>query len=106
MQASVQQILLARPVTGHQGLQQHIIFKLFVEKLQSMDSKSLPCFMEFLRIPFLKTTGFTLQRKPVAKEYLELVRKLPAETQLRVGIAHPQSTSPAVMPSGNEMPDM
>jgi Cu/Ag efflux protein CusF len=42
---------------------------------------------------------WVLQWKPEAKEYVESVRKLPAETQLRFGDAHPSTTSPAVMPA-------
>jgi hypothetical protein len=37
-----------------------------------------------------------LQWKPEAKEYVESVRKLPSETQLRFGEAHPQTKSPAI----------
>ena len=49
---------------------------------------------------------WVIQWKPEAKEYLESVRKLPAETQLRFGKAHPPTTSPETMPSGHEMPGM
>jgi Cu/Ag efflux protein CusF len=44
-----------------------------------------------------------LQWKPEAKEYVESVRKLPAETQLRFGEVHPPTTSPGTMPPGHEM---
>ena len=47
-----------------------------------------------------------IQWKPEAKEYLESVQKLPTETQLRFGKAHPPPTSPATKPSGHEMPGM
>jgi Cu/Ag efflux protein CusF len=43
-----------------------------------------------------------LQWKPETKEYVQSVRKLPSETQLRFGEAHPPRTSPATMPSGHE----
>jgi Cu/Ag efflux protein CusF len=49
---------------------------------------------------------WVIQWKPEAKEYVESVRKLPTETQLRFGKAHPTTTSPATMPSGHEMPGM
>jgi Cu/Ag efflux protein CusF len=49
---------------------------------------------------------WVMQWKPEAKEYVESVRKLPAETQLRFGKAHPPTTSPATMPSGHEMPNL
>ena len=48
---------------------------------------------------------WVIQWKPEAKEYVESLRKLPAETQLRFGKAHPPTTSPA-MPAENEMPGM
>jgi hypothetical protein len=38
---------------------------------------------------------WVLQWKPEAKEYVESVRKLPMETQLRFGDAHPSTTSRA-----------
>ena len=50
--------------------------------------------------------GWVIQWKPEAKEYVESVQKLPAETQLRFGKAHPPTASPSTMPSGNEMPGM
>ena len=43
---------------------------------------------------------WVMQWKPEAKEYVESVRKLPMETQLRFGDAHPPTTSPATMPTG------
>jgi hypothetical protein len=43
---------------------------------------------------------WVIQWKPEAKEYVESVRKLPMETQLRFGDAHPPTTSPATMPAG------
>ena len=43
---------------------------------------------------------WVLQWKPEAKEYVESVRKLPMETQLRFGDAHPPTTSPATLPAG------
>ena len=43
--------------------------------------------------------SWVLQWKPEAKEYVESVRKLPIETQLRFGDAHPRTTSPATMPA-------
>ena len=43
---------------------------------------------------------WVMQWKPEAKEYVESVRKLPMETQLRFGDAHPPTTSPATMPAG------
>jgi hypothetical protein len=49
---------------------------------------------------------WVIQWNPEAKEYVESVRKLPTETQLRFGKARPPTTSPATMPSGHEMPDM
>jgi Cu/Ag efflux protein CusF len=49
---------------------------------------------------------WVMQWKPEAKEYAESVRKLPADTQLRFGEAHPPTTSPAMMPAGREMPGM
>lgn len=39
-----------------------------------------------------------MQWKPEAREYVESVRKLPSETQLRFGEAHPPMPSPATMP--------
>jgi Cu/Ag efflux protein CusF len=42
---------------------------------------------------------WVMQWKPETKEYVESVRKLPAETQLRFGEAHPPAT-PATIPSG------
>ena len=44
---------------------------------------------------------WVIQWKPEAKEYVESVQKLPAETQLRFGKAYPPTASPATMPSGN-----
>ena len=41
-----------------------------------------------------------MQWKPEAKEYVGSVRKLPMETQLRIGDAPPPTTSPATMPVG------
>jgi Cu/Ag efflux protein CusF len=49
---------------------------------------------------------WVMQWHPGAKEYLKSVRKLPTETQLRFGKAHPPTTSPATIPSGQEMPGM
>jgi len=49
--------------------------------------------------------SWVLQWKPEAKEYLESVRKLPAETQLKFGKAHPPTTSPETTPS-EETPGM
>jgi Cu/Ag efflux protein CusF len=49
---------------------------------------------------------WVIQWKPEAKEYVESVQKLPTETQLRFGKAHPPTESPATMPSGNETPGM
>ena len=49
---------------------------------------------------------WVVQWNPEAKEYVESMRKLPAETQLRFGKAHPPATSPTTMPSGQEMPGM
>jgi Cu/Ag efflux protein CusF len=49
---------------------------------------------------------WVVQWKPEAKEYVESVRKLPTETQLRFGKAHPPKASPATTHSGHEMPDM
>lgn len=43
---------------------------------------------------------WVMQWGPVAKEYLESVRKLPTETQLKFGEAHPPTT-PATMPNGH-----
>ncbi len=43
---------------------------------------------------------WVVQWKPEAKEYVESVRKLPSETQLRFGEAHPPATSPATTPAG------
>jgi len=48
---------------------------------------------------------WVIQWKPEAKEYVESLRKLPPETQLRFGKAHPPTTSPAI-PSESEMPGM
>ena len=44
---------------------------------------------------------WVMQWKPEVKEYVESVQKLPAETQLRFGKAHPPTTSPA---TPSEMP--
>ena len=49
---------------------------------------------------------WVIQWKPEAKEYVESVKKLPAETQLRFGKAYPPIASPATIPSGNEPPGM
>jgi Cu/Ag efflux protein CusF len=49
---------------------------------------------------------WVMQWKPEAKEYVESVQKLPKETQLRFGKAHPPTASPTTMPSGNEKPGM
>lgn len=46
-----------------------------------------------------------LQWKPGVKEYVESVQKLPKETQLRFGAAHPPVASPAAMGSEDETPD-
>ncbi len=43
---------------------------------------------------------WVMQWKPEAKEYVESVRKLPMETQLRFGDAHPPTESPSTMPAG------
>jgi hypothetical protein len=43
---------------------------------------------------------WVMQWKPEAKEYVDSVRKLPMETQLRFGDAHPTTTSPGTMPPG------
>jgi Cu/Ag efflux protein CusF len=47
---------------------------------------------------------WVLQWKPDSKEYVESVRKLPTETQLRFGKAHPTTAMPTTTPSGHEMP--
>ena len=39
-----------------------------------------------------------IQWKPEAKEYVDSVQKLPTETQLRFGEAHPPTALPATMP--------
>jgi Cu/Ag efflux protein CusF len=46
-----------------------------------------------------------IQWKPGVKEYVESVRKLPQETQLRFGAAHPPAASPATTGSGEGTPD-
>jgi Cu/Ag efflux protein CusF len=48
---------------------------------------------------------WVIQWQPEAKEYVESVRKLPAETPLKFGKAHPPATSTATAPSGHEMPN-
>jgi Cu/Ag efflux protein CusF len=49
---------------------------------------------------------WVLQWKPVAKEYVQSVRKLPPETQLMFGEAHPPTTSPETAPSKDKIPGM
>ncbi|MBN2242901.1 MAG: hypothetical protein JW793_09450 [Acidobacteria bacterium] len=48
---------------------------------------------------------WVLEWKPEAKEYVESIEKLPAETQLRFGKANPPAP-PGTLPSGNETPGM
>jgi Cu/Ag efflux protein CusF len=47
---------------------------------------------------------WVVQWEPEAKEFVESVRRLPIETQLRFGEAHPPTRSPAKMPDGHKMP--
>jgi hypothetical protein len=47
--------------------------------------------------------GWVVQWKPEAKEFVESVRRLPIETQLRFGEAHPPITSPATTPGEHKM---
>ncbi len=49
---------------------------------------------------------WVVQWKPEAKEYVESLRKLPTETPLRFGEAHPTIPSPATMPAKHKMPGM
>lgn len=47
---------------------------------------------------------WVMQWKPEAKEHVESVKKLPAETPLRFGKAHATTGFPETMPSEDKMP--
>lgn len=49
---------------------------------------------------------WVVQWQPEAKEFVESVHRLPIETQLRFGEAHPPTTSPATAPGEHKMPAM
>lgn len=49
---------------------------------------------------------WVVEWKPEAREYVESVRKLSIETQLRFGEAHPTVPSPVTMPARDKTPGM